>query len=142
MSSRLEAVEREAARVTTSTSRGRRAERELYRLWGAFRSEPLATALWLDGPPNDPPKVLIDLARSGTRVLHEAIDGIGASPKAVTVLIREGDPPVESTPAPTVESPPPAEPGPEREPDPIDPADEVERRINRLERSGLWDPGH
>jgi hypothetical protein len=143
MPSRLEAAERETARVTTPTRRTRQAERELYRLWGAFRSEPLATALWPDGPPNDPPRVLIDLARSGTCVLQEAIYGIGATPKAVTALIRDpgGESPVEPTPAPASVSPEPVAEA-EWEPEPVDAVDEVERRINRLERAGLWDPGH
>jgi hypothetical protein len=140
MPTRLERAEAETARVTTSTQKARRAERELYRLWSAFRSEPLAIALWQGNAPDEPPKVLVDLAQSGVRVLHQAADGIGASPKAVSVLIRDGDPPVEPTPAPTVGSPPPAEPGPEREPEPVDPADAVEQRIRNLERAGLWDP--
>jgi hypothetical protein len=141
MSSRLEAAERETARVTTSTRKAGRAERELYRLWGAFRSEPLAIALWQGNAPDEPPKVLIDLARSGTRVLHEAIDGIGATAKATTVLIRDGDPPAEPTAAPTPGPTEPVEPEPEWEPPTVDPADAIEQKIRNLERAGLWDPG-
>jgi hypothetical protein len=145
MPSRIEVAERETARVTTSHRRAKGSLGDLYRLWGAFRSEPLATALWPDGPPNEPPKVLVDLAATGTRVLHEAIEAIGATPKAVTALIRdpEGEPPGEPTAAP---APRPTEPAGtetewEREPEPVDPADAIEEKIRNLERTGLWDPG-
>jgi hypothetical protein len=143
MPTRLERAEAETARVTTSTGKARQAERELYRLWSAFRSEPLAIALWQGNAPDEPPKVLVDLARSGTRVLHQAIDGIGATPKAVTALIRDPgeEPVVEPTVVPASESSEREQSETEWESEPVDPADEVERRINRLERSGLWDPG-
>jgi hypothetical protein len=132
MPTRLERAEAEVARVTKSTQSGKRAVRDLYRLWGAFRSEPLAIALWQGNAPDQPPKVLVDLARSGTRVLHEAIDGVGATPKCVTALIRdpEGESPVKPTTASAPESLELVTEA-ECEPEPVDPADEVERRINR-----------
>jgi hypothetical protein len=97
MPSRIEMAERETARVTTSRRRARRAERELISLWSAFRSSPLAGALWPNGDvPTEPMPVLVDLARSGVPMLFDTARGIRASPECVKALIHaDDDPPVE-----------------------------------------------
>jgi hypothetical protein len=139
MSSRLEAVERAAARVTTPRGKPRRAEEELRRLWPA-RPDWINTVRPEWASLEEPPEDFVRLARSGERVLHEVLGGVAPTRLATVAMIR-GYP--EEPMARKEELPiHPAEPEPiEKEPAPPPPAsDAVEEKIRRLETLGLW-PG-
>jgi hypothetical protein len=145
MTTRLEAVEAETARVTTSRGgrKAKRAEEELRRLWPA-RPE------WINGVRpewallTEPPDDFVRLALSGERVLHEVGGGVAPTRLAVVAMIRgfPQEPMAPSVKSPIAEPEPAAvEPEPARESEPVDSADSVEAKIRNFERAGLWDPG-
>jgi hypothetical protein len=86
--------------------------------------------------------VLVDLARSGVRMLFDTARGIRVSPECVKALIHaDDDPPVKPKSPPEPKDSEPVEPPKEWEPPPVDPANAIEQKIRNLERTGLWDPG-